>query len=84
MHNGTLPYNCSFCNKEFGQLSVLNKHERVHTGEDPYKCEHCEKQFSDNSAQEKHERRHLKVSSINNFNVWNVEKHFLKPGTRYC
>ena len=43
MRNGALPYNCSICNKELGQLYVFKRHERIHTGEEPYKCEHCEK-----------------------------------------
>ena len=78
MHNGSNPYNCTFCNKDFAHMADLKKHERVHTGEKPHKCNECDKTFADPSALRKHERRHSKVEAQQHIQCLGCSKSFQK------
>ncbi|XP_043362214.1 zinc finger protein 271-like isoform X1 [Dermochelys coriacea] len=51
-------YNCTDCNKSFGQSSHLIRHQGTHTGERPYKCSDCGKSFTQNSNLAQHQRVH--------------------------
>jgi KRAB domain-containing zinc finger protein len=50
------PYSCSYCNKRFPHVSLLNIHARVHTGEKPFQCNDCGQCFGSQSSLIKHNR----------------------------
>ena len=53
------PFLCTYCPKEFCQLSSLESHvERLHTNEYKHHCEHCGKAFSSKSNLTAHRKIH--------------------------
>ena len=61
-HHKIKKFYCQFCNKNFGRMSALNVHTRVHTKEKKFKCkfESCGKRFIDKRNMENHYKSHLK------------------------
>ena len=55
IHEGIHKYNCSTCNKSFGQKGNLMKHiSVVHEGIKPYQCSICNAKFSFKNDLDKH------------------------------
>ncbi|XP_055594367.1 zinc finger protein 678-like [Uranotaenia lowii] len=51
-------YKCEFCEKVFGNSSLLKRHRRIHTGEKPYECKHCGRRFNHEANFLSHKRIH--------------------------
>jgi hypothetical protein len=51
-------YECSFCRRMFGGVSLLTIHMRTHVAEAKFTCTTCRKTFSSNLSLKKHIRSH--------------------------
>jgi len=49
---------CSYCHKDFLNMSALRQHMPVHTGEKKYQCGQCDRKFTQSSSLYKHMRKH--------------------------
>ncbi|CAB0029991.1 unnamed protein product [Trichogramma brassicae] len=57
VHEGRKDFACNKCEKKFGLLSILTKHQKtVHEGRKDYACDKCEKRFASKSDLIKHQR----------------------------
>ncbi|XP_013383737.1 zinc finger protein 423-like, partial [Lingula anatina] len=54
----TTPYACQFCDKAFGRLSHLKKHEQVHGDQMPYRCDFCQRLFKHKRSRDRHVKLH--------------------------
>ena len=58
VHMDQNPYYCTFCNREFLELTNLKQHLTTHTGDKPYACEECGREFAQASNLKSHMRIH--------------------------
>ena len=58
MHEGSRPFLCDFCKKEFTTNSNLTRHKLLHTGKKPHKCDICYTTFSQSCHLNSHKRTH--------------------------
>lgn len=63
--SGEKPFSCTFCSKQFRQLSTLSNHIKIHTGEKPFECIFCKKQFRQSSTL----NNHIKVHASEKFDT---------------
>jgi KRAB domain-containing zinc finger protein len=50
-------YKCSFCSKNFHQISILKDHVAQHSGQKIHQCRVCEKTFRNAGRKRLHERK---------------------------
>ena len=58
VHMDRNPYYCTFCNREFLELTNLKQHLNTHTGAKPFACEDCGREFAQASNLKSHMRIH--------------------------
>ena len=74
-HNGEKPYQCSYCDMSFKQISDIQLHMEAHICDNPYFCKHCGKVFMDNCNLKAHFLTHGKGK--NNFQYSYCDKAFI-------
>ncbi|XP_039985776.1 zinc finger protein with KRAB and SCAN domains 1-like isoform X2 [Xiphias gladius] len=53
-----ISFKCSVCEKTYGKLRLLKRHEAVHTGVRPFICDTCGKRFTTKSVLQEHRSIH--------------------------
>ena len=74
-HNGEKPYQCSYCDMSFKQISDIQWHMEAHLGDKPYLCKHCGKVFMKNGNLRAHLLSH--GNGKNNFQCSYCKKAFI-------
>ncbi|XP_052763566.1 zinc finger protein 84-like [Mya arenaria] len=51
-------FQCTLCQKMFGDKEDLIRHTYIHNNEKPFNCQYCSKRFNDKSNMRQHEKTH--------------------------